>query len=200
MNSLLITARNTLVSLAVVCGVALPAHGGERAIEKNVEVAASLDDAWAAWTTREGIVSFFAPDARVEARVGGPFEIYMDPGGAPGAKGADDMRFLALQPKRMLSFDWNAPPHLPEARAQRTVVIVRFEPLGDKLTRVSLHHTGWGDGGQWDQAYAYFDRAWGNVLTNLRQRFERGPQDWKPWLEQLQRMRQPVTPASGATK
>jgi uncharacterized protein YndB with AHSA1/START domain len=200
MNSLLITARNTLVSLAVVCGVALPAHGGERAIEKNVEVAASLDDAWAAWTTREGIVSFFAPDARVEARVGGPFEIYMDPGGAPGAKGADDMRFLALQPKCMLSFDWNAPPHLPEARAQRTVVIVRFEPLGDKLTRVSLHHTGWGDGGQWDQAYAYFDRAWGNVLTNLRQRFERGPQDWKPWLEQLQRMRQPVTPASGATK
>jgi hypothetical protein len=24
---------------------------------------------------------------------------------------------------------------------------VRFEPLGDKLTRVSLHHAGWGDGG-----------------------------------------------------
>ena len=98
------------------------------------------------------------------------------------------------------AFDWNAPPHLPEARAQRTLVIVRFEPLGDKLTRVQLHQTGWGDGGQWDQAFTYFDRAWGNVLNNLKQRFERGPQDWKPWLEQLRQMRQAAAAASGATK
>ena len=62
-------------------------------------------------------------------------------------KGADDMRFMALQPKKMISFDWNAPPHLPEARAQRTFVVVRFEPLDEHSTRVTLHHTGWGDGG-----------------------------------------------------
>jgi uncharacterized protein YndB with AHSA1/START domain len=190
----------TLLALVLSAGLSAPVRAAERAIEKSVEVAASLDEAWAAWTTREGIVSFFAPDARVEARVGGPFEIYIDPAAAPGAKGADDMRFLALQPKRMLSFDWNAPPHLPEARAQRTLVIVRFEPLGDKLTRVQLHQTGWGDGGQWDQAFTYFDRAWGNVLNNLKQRFERGPQDWKPWLEQLRQMRQAAAAASGATK
>jgi len=200
MNGALTALRAALFALVLSAGLGAPVRAAERAIEKSVEIAASLDDAWAAWTTREGIVSFFAPDARVEARVGGPFEIYIDPAGAPGAKGADDMRFLALQPKRMLSFDWNAPPHLPDARAQRTLVIVRFEPLGDKLTRVRLHHTGWGDGGQWDQAFSYFDRAWGNVLNNLKQRFERGPQDWKPWLEQLQRMRQPAAAASGATK
>ena len=200
MNGPLTALRAALLALVLSAGFGAPVRAAERAIEKSVEIVASLDDAWAAWTTREGIVSFFAPDARIEARVGGPFEIYFDPGGAPGAKGADDMRFLALQPKRMLSFDWNAPPHLPDARAQRTLVIVRFEPLGDKLTRVRLHHTGWGDGGQWDQAFSYFDRAWGNVLNNLKQRFERGPQDWKPWLEQLQRMRQPAAAASGATK
>ena len=79
----------------------------------------AADQAWEAWTTREGIRSFFAPDALVEPRVGGAFHIHMDPGGAPGMKGADEMRFMALQPKKMLSFDWNAPPHLPEARAQR---------------------------------------------------------------------------------
>jgi hypothetical protein len=54
---------------------------------------------------------------------------------------------------------------------------------------VKLHHTGWGDGGQWDQTYAYFDRAWGNVLANLRKRHESGvPQDWTGWLEQLRKM------------
>lgn len=84
------------------------------------------------------------------------------------------MRFLALQPKRMLSFDWNAPPHLPEARSQRTVVVVRLEPVTEKSTRVRLHHTGWGDGGQSGPAYTYFERAWTNVLANLGKRFATG--------------------------
>jgi len=167
----------------------LLAQAAERSIDKEVTVNAPLAQAWSAWTTREGIVSFFAPDARVEARPGGAFEIYMDPGAAPGNKGADDMRFLAVQPMKMISFDWNAPPHLPEARAQRTVVIVRFAPVDEQRTRVTLHHTGWGEGGQWDQAYAYFDRAWTGVLGNLKSRFDSGPRDWSAWLEQLEKMR-----------
>jgi uncharacterized protein YndB with AHSA1/START domain len=192
------------LGLASMLAVASCAYAVERAIDKSIDVPATLDEAWAAWTTREGIVSFFAPDAEIEPRVGGAFHIHIDPGAAAGSKGADDMRFMALQPKQMLSFDWNAPPSLPEARAQRTFVVVRLEPLGDKLTRVTLHHAGWGTGGEWDKAYAYFDRAWGNVLGNLKKRFEQGPQDWKPWLEQLRLGREtaPSTPpsASAATK
>jgi uncharacterized protein YndB with AHSA1/START domain len=190
------------ICIGIVLCLGAQAQAAERAIDKSIEIAATLDDAWAAWTTREGIVSFFAPDAEIDARVGGAFHIHIDPGGAPGSKGADDMRFMALQPKQMLSFDWNAPPSLPEARAQRTFVVVRFEPLGDKLTRVTLHHTGWGAGGEWDKAYTYFDRAWANVLGNLKKRFDQGPQDWKPWLEQLRRWREtpPAPAASAATK
>jgi uncharacterized protein YndB with AHSA1/START domain len=101
----------------------------ERVIDKCIEVAASLDDAWAAWTTREGITNFFASDAKVEPRVGGAFRIRIDPLAEPGRKGADAMRFMAIQLKKMISFDWNAPPHLPEAQAQRTFLTVRFEPL-----------------------------------------------------------------------
>jgi Activator of Hsp90 ATPase homolog 1-like protein len=74
-----------------------PLQAAERAINKEVVIRATQEQAWAAWTTREGITSFFAPDARIEARVGGAFEIYFDPGAAAGAKGADDMRFMALQ-------------------------------------------------------------------------------------------------------
>jgi uncharacterized protein YndB with AHSA1/START domain len=167
---------------------ALPALGAERAIDKQVVVNATLDQAWDAWTTREGIVAFLAPEAKIEPRVGGAFEIYFDPYAPAGSKGADGMRFMALQPKKMLSFDWNAPPSLPEARQQRSFVVVRFEPLDDRQTRVTLHHTGWGDGGEWDKAYAYFDRAWGNVLANLGKRFDKGPQDWGEWLAQLKAM------------
>jgi len=179
--------------LGLVLTVSL-SQAAERSLDKEVIIKASLEQAWQSWTTREGIVAFFAPDAKIEPRVGGAFQIYIDPGAAPGAKGADDMRFLALQPQKMISFDWNAPPHLPEARAQRTFVVVRFEPVDAGQTKVTLHHTGWGEGGEWDKAYVYFDRAWGGLLANLKKRYEVGPQDWTEWLKQLERYRaQPAT-------
>ena len=178
----------TLVALvAIVASVV--AHAQERYIDKEVRVKAPVDAVWQAWTTSDGIKSFFAPDAHVEARVDGPFEIYINPLAAPGLKGADGMRILALQERKMLTFTWNAPPHLPEARAQRTYVTLRFKPVGDDETLVALHHGGWGEGGQWDQAYAYFDKAWGNVLANLRKRFDEGkPIDWTDWLARLKAM------------
>ncbi len=171
---------------AALAVAAAAAPAAERALDKEVVVKAGAEQVWQAWTTKAGITSFMAPDAVIEARVGGAFHVHFDPLAEPGGKGADDMRFMALQPPRMLSFDWNAPPSLPEARAQRTFVVVRLAPVDEKTTRVTLHHTGWGDGGEWDKAYAYFDRAWGMVLGNLQKRFESGPVDWTDWMRRLQ--------------
>jgi uncharacterized protein YndB with AHSA1/START domain len=183
------TAKITRVALvALALGWSAITGAAERAIEKDVVVKATLDQAWDAWTTREGITSFFGPDARIEPKPGGAFEVYINPYAAPGLKGADDMRYLALQPKRMLSFTWNAPPSLPEVRQQRTVVIVRFVPVSESQTRVTLHHTGWGDGGEWDKTFAYFDKAWSNVLGNLQRRFdENKPVDWTEWLARMKK-------------
>jgi uncharacterized protein YndB with AHSA1/START domain len=178
-----------ILTAAMLCFGTMAALATERSLDKEVVVSATPEQVWQAWTTREGIVSFFAPDAKIEPKVGGAFEIYFDPGAPAGMKGADGMRFMALQPGKMISFDWNAPPFLPEARAQRTFVVVRFAPVDERSTRVSLHHAGWGEGGEWDKAHAYFDRAWGNVLANLKKRFEQGPQDWTEWLKQLEAWR-----------
>ncbi|HKW82551.1 MAG TPA: SRPBCC domain-containing protein [Burkholderiaceae bacterium] len=161
------------------------AHAAERAIDKEIVVAAPPQVVWQSWTTKAGIESFFAPEAEIEAKVGGAFHIHFNPFGEPGMKGADDMRFMALQAPTMLSFDWNAPPSLPEIRKQRSFVVVRLADIDGKSTRVSLHHTGWGDGSEWDKAYAYFDRAWGNVLANLKKRHDSGPVDWTEWLARL---------------
>ena len=157
----------------------------ERAINEKITVKANLDDVWNAWTTTEGIKTFFAPDAKVELRVDGPFQVYINPFAEPGLKGADDMRIIGFQEKKMLSFNWNAPPSLPEARKQRTMVIVRFISRGDAITDVTLHHVGWGDGGEWDKAFDYFSKSWPNVLKNLQKRFDTGPVDWRPWLDRL---------------
>ena len=176
--------RLAVLSLALLGS---SAQAAERSLDKEVIINATVDQAWASWTTREGITGFFSPDAEIDARVGGAFHIFMDPMGEPGMKGADEMRFMALQPRKMLSFDWNAPPSLPEVRGQRTFVVVRLEPMDGQHTKVTLYHTGWGDGGQWDKTYAYFDKAWGTVLGNLKKRYETGPVDWTDWLANLKK-------------
>jgi uncharacterized protein YndB with AHSA1/START domain len=162
--------------------------GNEKAIEREVLVNAPVEKVWQAWTTTNGIKTFFAPDAHVDLRVDGAFEIFINPYAPPGQKGADGMRILGFQKERMLSFTWNAPPDLPEARKQRTVVIVRLAPMGDGKTRLTLHHLGWGEGGEWDKAFAYFSEAWPHVLQNLQDSFTTGPKDWTQWLEQMKKI------------
>ena len=51
------------------------AQAAEKAIDKEVLVNAAREQAWQAWTAREGIVSLFAPDAKIEPRVGGAFQV-----------------------------------------------------------------------------------------------------------------------------
>jgi uncharacterized protein YndB with AHSA1/START domain len=194
-----------LAVFAVVApGAAFAASGamaGERRLFKEVDVKAPVEEVWTAWTTRAGIESFFAPEALVEARPGGAFFVHFNPYAPPGLKGADDMRVLAVQAPRMISFTWNAPPHLPEARRQRTYVTVRLRPTAAGETHVTLYHGGWGEGGQWDQAYDYFDKAWTSVLGALRKRFAEGPVDWKPFLARMKAFQDEAdreSPAPGA--
>lgn len=150
----------------------------EKVISAEALVPASLTDVWDAWTTEAGIRSFFAPACDIDIRPDGKYEILFDPAAPPGQRGGEGMRVMAVQAMTMLSFTWNAPPHLPEARKQRTHVIVRLQEEAQG-TRVKLWHDGWGSGGEWDQAFRYFDRAWNDiVLPRLKYRFEHGSIDW----------------------
>jgi len=172
----------------------------ERTLVKMATVKATVDEVWNAWTTTEGIQSFFAPEARVEARPGGPFEVYINPYAKPGLKGADDMVVLAVQEPSMISFTWNSPPHLAEVRPHRTSVQVRFKALAANETEVRLVHGGWGEGGQWDQSFKYFDNAWGNVLASLQKRFAEGPVDWTEFLKRMKAYQDTVDAKAAAGK
>ncbi|MEX0326883.1 MAG: SRPBCC domain-containing protein [Puniceicoccaceae bacterium] len=150
-----------------------------KTVQCVAEVPAPIDAVWEAWTTEGGVVSFFAPAVNLRAEPDGPYEILFNPDAPEGTQGAEGMRFLALQEPTFLSFTWNAPPHLPEVRGQRTWVEIRLEELDSTSTRVQLLHGGWGTGGQWEEAFDYFVRAWGKVvLPRLVYRFENGPVDW----------------------
>jgi uncharacterized protein YndB with AHSA1/START domain len=162
--------------------VALAAGRGEardRVLRAEMVLEAPVERVWRAWTTEEGIRSFFARGSHIEARVDGAYEIFFDPSQPPGKRGADDMRILALEPNRRLAFTWNAPADQPFARSQRTVVTLDMEPAGEGRTRLRFTHAGWGEGPDWDKAFAYFDQAWGRfVLPYLRHSLVHGPIDW----------------------
>jgi uncharacterized protein YndB with AHSA1/START domain/uncharacterized protein YciI len=144
----------------------------DKVLIKDATISASVADVWRAWTTDEGARSFFSPNTHVEFRPGGPFEIYFLMDRPYGLRGSEDCRFLSYIPERMLSFEWNAPPDFGPLRDIRTIVVIFFEAISEKETQIHFEQRGWGKGEDWDSLYAYFDRAWGYVLNNLKKRFE----------------------------
>ena len=158
----------------------MPESREERIILGEVVVNATLSQVWEAWTTSAGAETFFGPQCQIDPRPGGSYVIYFDLDAEPGKRGAEGMILMALQTEQMLSFTWSAPPHLPNVRRQMTHVMIRLKPVASSKTRVVLRHDGWGTGGEWDQAYEYFERAWKRVvLPRLRYRFDVGPVDWQ---------------------
>lgn len=150
----------------------------DRMIRKEVVVAATIDQVWETWTTSEGVKTFFSSNAKVNLRIGGPFEIYFLMDNPYGSRGSEDCTILSYLPRRMLAFEWNAPPQFGALRDKRTQVILEFQEVDAARTRVVFSQIGWGKGDDWNKLYEYFDRAWENVLGNLKKRFEIGPIDW----------------------
>jgi uncharacterized protein YndB with AHSA1/START domain len=149
----------------------------KRMIHKQATIPADLDAVWDAWTTPKGAETFFAPAANIELRHGGPYEIFFFPDRPPGQRGAEGTNLLSYLPQRMLSFEWSAPPKWPAIRAQRTIVVVLFEPV-EGGTLVDFHHLGWGEGEAWNEVYDYFEEAWDTIMGRLVRRFDEGPIDW----------------------
>jgi len=155
-----------------------------RALRYRIDIPASIEVVWAAWTDTSRIREWFAPASRIDLRPLGTFEILFAPHAPPGKRGAENNLILAVQPPEMLAFTWDAPPNLGEARKQRTSVVVRFRRLSASQTRVWFEQTGWGRGGDWDKAHAYFTSAWKVVLSLLHYRHTVGPVDWTKGLPQ----------------
>ena len=159
-------SRFVLAVAAMCVGLSAPVAATDRIIVASIEVEASPETIWEMWTTEEGL-SFFAPASNIDLRPGGTYEVYFALDAPEGQRGSEGTTVLGFQENRMLAITWALPPYMPEVRPHLTPLIIEIIPVSESTTSVTITHTGWGEGGEWDDAYAYFQQNWPLVLTAM---------------------------------
>ena len=165
--------KGILTALVILAGQTV-AYGQSLApdIVVTKTINAPVAEVWKAWTTTEGIESFFAPKAvKVEPVPGGAFELWFGLDQPEGSRGCEGCKVHSVRPMEQLVLEWNAPPTLPVIRTLRTLVYLDFKPLPGNRTEVTLRNFGYGDGDDWAKTKAYFEKAWANVMSSLEKRF-----------------------------
>ncbi|MDP4220719.1 MAG: SRPBCC domain-containing protein [Bacteroidota bacterium] len=146
-----------------------------KAIYKEATVHAPIDAVWNAWTTSEGITSFFAPQAFIDLRIGGAYEVYFMLDNPRGLQGSEGCTIISYLPKKMLSFTWNCPPEFERVRksGEKNWVVLLFHELPEGNIRVEFNQIGWKENDEeWDKIYSYFDKAWGSVMESFADHFQ----------------------------
>lgn len=164
----------------------------ERALCIDVIVNAPSSTVWEAWSSAEGLETFFAQKAHVEGKIGGAYEIFFEPTDERfSTKGCTLLSYL---PQEMISFEWTLPRDMfPQLASARTWLVVQLRPAGAGRTALRMTQLGWGTGEIWDRAYSHMQAGWQMVAKQLEQRFEHGPIDWvaqrQMWEERRQETR-----------
>src|SRR5260370_20728356 len=134
-------------------------------IRKETITTATLEDAWKAWTTVEGLTSFFVPKAIIEPLVGGRYELFSSLKAPKGFQGTEGCKVLALAPLKHLALEFIAPPQFPNVRRLRTRVDVTFGAVAKGgVVKLDLAHSGFPEGERWDEHFAFSDWNWDLVL------------------------------------
>src|SRR5882724_11617495 len=147
-----------------------------RVVRVEATINAPVSEVWRVWTTSKGAEEFFAQMANIQIAIGGPYEIQFDP--KDERSGTKGLKVLSFLPEEMISFQWNAPPEMPEVRNGGTWVVVQMRAEGTGRTHVTVTHLGWKEGPEWDRAYVHFIRGWGDLMKRLERRFTEGPINW----------------------
>ena len=178
-NRLLRTLLLVVGFIAAVNSYAEEVEDMPKTIVVEETIPGSLDRIWNAWTTTEGITAFFASEAKIELKIGGPFELYFAPDAPESQRGSEGCEILSYLPNEMLSFSWNAPPSIPSLRnaGARTWVVVQFEELDSNHVKIKITQQGFGTGEDWEKYYDYFVRAWPNVAEACRKYFADNTKD-----------------------
>lgn len=151
----------------------------DKKLVKEVEIETDIESLWQKFTTKQGLISFFAPAVNFQFEIGGSFEMLFDLKMPVGLQGSEDCKILSFLPQKMISFSWNNPPKFERIRDEKTWVVVEFQEIDTKKVLLTLTHLGWKDEPTWQGAFEYFDNAWDIVLKRMEYSIITGPVDWE---------------------
>jgi hypothetical protein len=153
---------------------------GERILQQEIVVDATLEQAWQTLTTSEGLRTFVAPTITVELKSGGDWFANYKVGSKVGDPGTIHNIVLNYLPMEMFSIKIGLTDFFPkELRdANSLFEVLTLKDLGDKRVKVVDSIVGWKSGPAWDKTYEFFRRGDEATLKALYHRFKDGPIDW----------------------
>jgi len=155
---------------------------GSRTLRQSVIVAAPIAAVWNAFTTTDGYRAWAAPVAHVDFVLGGMIETSYSMDARLGAPGNIRNEIVAYAPERMFAIrNRQAPPDVPfdVPTFQSLHTVVLFDDLGGGRTRVTIVQPGYRAGDAYDRTWKFFEWGNGATLAALRDRFVKGPADWR---------------------
>lgn len=141
--------------------------GGQRDAAIMERVAAPAKKVWDAIGSAKGLARWFAGGGRLDPRAGGKYALDAGPTKIEG-------EVREYEPGRTLAISWASEPCTQQTLPAPTLVMIHLTPHAAGGTTVSLCHSGFGDGPEWDAIYARHKETWGFLLKNLKSVLEHG--------------------------
>ena len=143
-------------SVAVFSAALAVAEDNRQVLE--MEIDASIDQVWDAFTTTAGLKSWAAPLADVDFKIGGKWRANYNAQGKLGDANTIENTILSYDPQRMLSI---RPTRFPQGfpfveTARKTWTVFYFSPVTKARTKLRLVGLGYTDDKQSQQLRAFF--------------------------------------------
>ena len=133
----------------------------------------SVDEVWAAWTTKEGLQAWMVAHAEFDLRIGGKMRTQYDPEGEIGDPTTIENTIICYDPNRMLSIKVSKVPEgFPFPQAVKSMwTVIYFEAQSTAKTHVKIVGLGFGEDEESKQMRAFFDRGNAQTLWQLQSHF-----------------------------
>jgi uncharacterized protein YndB with AHSA1/START domain len=133
-----------------------------RNVTHNVVIETTPELAFEALTRAGELREWFCDEAHTQVQPGGRYEAYWNQGYRA------DGRFTELEAPRHAVITWRGSGEPGETTVHFSVTAL------DQGVEVSVRHSGFGPGSEWDGAVAQAERGWASGLENLRSILETG--------------------------
>ena len=148
----------------------------DKAIIKEATIQSPVSLVWYAWTISERVSEWFAPEAIVDAKQGGAYELYFIPGNR-ASMNTKGCKITKLVDEKELHFTWKGPDQfeaLMNNENELTTVKISLSSKDENSTKVKIEHIGFKDNADWIEALNWHQMAWSDVLDSLKSALEKG--------------------------